>query len=144
MIFIQPFEENTKDQLEQIIEINLKVPILLTHDLYEVMKSNSSGTIIFINSSAGKQGYPNHTLYSTSKFGLAGFAQSLRQEAKQHNIRVISIHPGGIKTSLYEKLHKKPDTSGYMDAEKIAEMIVYLSETEGFSPDEIVISRLSK
>jgi NADP-dependent 3-hydroxy acid dehydrogenase YdfG len=144
MTFIQPFEKNTEEQLNEIIETNLKAPILLTHELYETMKIQQSGTIVMINSAAGKKGYPNHTLYSTTKFGLAGFTESLRQEAKKHNIRVISIHPGGVKTSLYDKLQEKPDTSAYMDAAKLAEIIVYLSETTALSPDEISISRMSK
>ncbi len=72
--FIQPFEENTEEQLDLIFATNLKSHILLTHDLYDLLKAQQSGTLVFINSSAGKQGYPNHTLYSTMKFGLNGFA----------------------------------------------------------------------
>jgi len=142
--FIQPFEDNTEEQLNRIVDTNLKAPILLTHELYGFMKLQGEGVIIFTNSSAGKQGYPNHTLYSTTKFGLSGFAQSLRHEARKFNIRILSVHPGGIKTPFYDHAKEKPDTSGYMDARKVAEIIVYLSETSDLSPDEIVINRLSK
>lgn len=142
--YIQPFEENTEAQLDTIFMTNLKAPILLTQELYETMKSQKSGTIVFINSAAGKQGYPNHTMYSTMKFGLNGFSQSLRQEAKKHGIRVVSIHPGGVNTNLYNNLKDKPDVNQYMDASKLAETIVYLAETTGMSPDEISISRTTK
>jgi len=142
--FIQPFEENTENQLQTILDINLKAPILLTHDLYETMKQQKEGTIVFINSSAGKQGYQNHTLYSTTKMGLNGFSQSLRLEAKKYGIRVISIHPGGVKTALYDKLKDKPDVDQYMDSKKVAEIVVYLTETSELSPDEISISRMTK
>ena len=142
--YIQPFEKNTEEQINTIFETNLKAPMLLTHDLYETMKTQKSGTIIFINSTAGKQGYPNHTMYSTMKFGLTGFSQSLRQEAKKFGIRVISIHPGGVNTALYNNLQDKPDVNQYMDATKLAETIVFLSETSGLSPDDISISRTTK
>lgn len=142
--FIQPFEENTEEQLESIYSTNLKAPILLTHDMYETMKSQKSGTIVFINSAAGKQGYPNHTMYSTMKFGLNGFSQSLRQEAKKYGIRVLSIYPGGVNTDLYNDLKDKPDVNQYMSPTKVAEIVVYLSETSELSPDEISISRTSK
>lgn len=142
--YIQPFENNTEEQLNTIFETNLKAPMLLTHDLYETMKSQKNGTIVFINSAAGKQGYPNHTMYSTMKFGLTGFSQSLRQEAKKFGIRIISIHPGGVNTALYNNLKDKPDVNQYMDASKLAETIVFLSETSGLCPDEISISRTSK
>jgi len=142
--YIQPFENNTEEQINTIFDTNLKAPMLLTHDLYETMKTQKNGTIIFINSAAGKQGYPNHTMYSTMKFGLTGFSQSLRQEAKKFGIRVISIHPGGVNTNLYNNLKDKPDVNQYMDAKKLAETIVYLSETSSLCPDEILISRMTK
>jgi len=142
--YIQPFEENTEEQLESIYSTNLKAPILLTHDVYKTMKAQKSGTIVFINSAAGKQGYPNHTMYSTMKFGLNGFSQSLRQEAKKYGIRVLSVHPGGVNTDLYNDLKDKPDVNQYMSAAKVAEIIVYLSETSELSPDEISISRTTK
>lgn len=141
---IQPFEENTEEQLDEILETNLKAPILLTHDLYDLMKTQGNGIIVFMNSAAGKQGYSNHTLYSTAKFGLTGFSQSLRLEAKKHGIRVISIHPGGVKTNLYNNVKEKPNVDEYMDPTKVAELVVTLTETEGLSPDELVISRMNK
>lgn len=97
------------------------------------MKKQRSGHIVFVNSSAGKEGYKNHTLYSTTKFGLAGFAKSLRQEAKQHNIKVTSVHPGGVKTNLYRSLKTSVDTSAYMDPKPVAEAIVFLPKLRDFA-----------
>lgn len=142
--YIQPLEENTRQQLDELIEINLKAPILLTQKLYPLMVRQKSGHIFIVNSTAGKEGKENHTMYCSAKFGLSGFAQSLRLEAKKHNIRVTSFHPGGVKTALYDNLKVKPDTSSFMDPAKVAEVLVYLSETEGLSPDEIVLNRLLK
>lgn len=127
-----------------MIEINLKTPILLTHELYDIFKKQNGGTIVFINSSAGKQGYPNHTLYSAAKCGLNGFTQSLRLEAKKHGIRVMSIYSGGVKTDFYNKVKIKPDVNQYMEPKKVAEIVVYLSETSEVSPDEILINRMTK
>jgi len=142
--FVQPFEDNTEEDLVKLFEISLKTPILLTHGLYEMMKTQQNGTIVFINSSAGKQGYPNHTMYSAMKFGLNGFSQSLRLEAKKYGIRVLSVHPGGVNTTMYKNAKIQPDVNQYMSPTKLAEVIVYLAETEELSPDEIAINRISK
>ena len=144
IIYLQPFETNTKEQVDRIVEINLKVPMLFTQKLYPMMVKQQSGHIFFVNSTAGKEAKPNHTMYNATKFGLVGFATSLRLEAKKNNIRVTSFHPGGVKTALYDKLKDKPDTSTFMEPAKVAEVLVYLSETEGLSPDEIVLNRMSK
>ncbi len=142
--FIQPFEQNTKEQLDKIVETNLKTPILLTQKFYPMMTKQKSGHIVFVNSTAGKEPKLNHTLYSSTKFGLSGFAQTLRLEAKKYNIRVTSFHPGGVRTKLYDRVSPKPDISTYMDPKKVAEVLVYLVETENISPDEIVINRMAK
>lgn len=140
--YIQPFEENTKEQLDKIIEIDLKVPMLLTKELYPLMIEQKSGHIININSTAGKEGKANHSMYSAAKFGLAGFTQALRTEAKKYGIRVTSVHPGGIKTALYDNLKQKIDASTYMDPKAVAEIIFFLSETQDMCPDEILLSRM--
>lgn len=116
--------------------------MLLTKELYPLMVKQKSGHIININSTAGKEGKTNHSMYSAAKFGLVGFTESLRTEAKKHHVRVTSIHPGGIKTALYDNLTQKVDTSTYMDPKEVAEVIVFLSETKGMCPDEIVLSRM--
>lgn len=142
--FIQPFEENTEEQFDKLLEVDLKAPILLTQKIYPFMVAQKHGTVININSTAGKEPRFHHTMYNAVKFGLDGFSQSLRLEARKHGIRVLSIFPGGIKTPFYDSLKTPVDVSGYMDPKKIAELVVYLSETEGISPDDIVINRLSK
>jgi uncharacterized protein len=135
--FIQPFLKNTDKQLTDIVEINLKAPILLTQQLYPLMVQQQSGHIININSAAGLIAKANHTMYSSVKFGLKGFADALRLEAKPHRIRVTSIFPGGINTDLYRNM--------YMDPVKIATLIVQLLETDpSLSPDELVINRMTK
>lgn len=144
ILYIEPFEKNTPKQLDQILAIDLKVPMILTQRMYPLMIAKRKGVIININSTSGKEPKLNHTMYTAAKFGLTGFTQSLRLEAKQYGIRVLSIHPGGIKTPLYDALENVPDTSTYMDAKNVAEIVVFLSETEGLSPDEIIINRLSK
>lgn len=144
IIYLQPFTTNTKEQVDQIMEINLKTPMLLTQKLYPVMVSQQFGHIVFVNSTAGKEAKPNHTMYNASKFGLTGFAISLRHEAKQNNIRVTSFHPGGTKSNLYDDLQSPPDMATYMNPSKVAEVLVYLTETEGLSPDEIVLNRMTK
>jgi short-subunit dehydrogenase len=136
--YVQPFLHNTEKQLDIIVEINLKAPMLLTRLLYPLMVNQQSGHIININAKS------NHTMYSAVKFGLKGFTDALRLEAKPNNIRVTSIFPGGINTELYRNQGEIPKHT-YMDPIKIAELIVQLIETDpSLSTDEIVINRMTK
>jgi short-subunit dehydrogenase len=144
IIHIKPFAENTEKELNDLIEIDMKAPMLLTQALYPLMLKQLSGHIIMINSTAGKEAKMNHTMYNAVKFGLKGFTDSLRLEAKTHGIRVTSFHPGGMNTEFYDHMTGVP-TEKYMDPVKIAEILIQIIETDPtLSPDEIVINRMTK
>lgn len=140
--YIQPFEENTPEQFDKIIAIDLKVPMFLTQKLWPLMVKQKSGHIINIISTAGREGKINHTMYCAAKYGLRGFSDALRVEAKKYSIRVTSVFPGGIKTELYRHLKNPPDTSAFMDPKQVAQSIVQLSESTGVCPDELVLTRM--
>jgi len=142
ILYIQPLEQNTEEQLDTIFEINVKSHIRLTQKLLPLMKQQQSGHIINIISTAGKEGKLNHTLYCATKYAMSGFTESLRFEAKQHNIRVSGIYPGGIKTHIFDTLPTKIDQTTFMEAEDVSKTIVDLSETKGISPDTLVITKL--
>jgi len=142
--FVQPFVKNTEKELDEIIAVNLKAPMLLTHRLYPMMVKQQSGLIVNINSVAGKEAKANHTMYSATKFGLKGFADALRLEAKPNRIRVMNFHPGGINTDLYRNMPEIPKEK-YMDPSKITAILVHLLETDpSIAPDEIVLNRMTK
>jgi short-subunit dehydrogenase len=142
--FINPLTDNTEEKIDNLLAINLKAPMLLTQRFYPLMVAQQSGFIININSAAGKEGKLHHSIYSAAKFGLKGFTDALRLEAKPHGIRVMSFHPGGINTELYRNLPEVPKEK-YMDPEKVAAILVQLIQTDpSISPDEIVLYRMTK
>lgn len=141
---IKPFETNTEEELELLYATDLKAPMLLTQRLYPFMVAQRSGHIINVNSTAGLEPKLHHTMYCAIKWGLTGFTKTLRLEAKKHNIRVTSFHPGGMNTAFYDKLEGVP-VETYMDPKSVAEIFVNLVETDpSLSPDEIVINRMTK
>lgn len=143
ILYIQPFETNTDDQLDAIFEINIKSHIKLTQKLFPIMRKQQSGHIINIISTAGKEGKLNHTMYCATKYAMSGFTESLRLEAKQFGIKVTGVYPGGIKTRLIDNLPNKIDQSTFMNATSVANAICNLSEVEGICPDSLVISRMN-
>ena len=77
---------------------NLKGSFMMTKNIVPLMIKNNSGKIVFINSVAGLNPYPYSSIYVASKYGLRGFSSSIREELREHNIKVISVHPGAIDT----------------------------------------------
>lgn len=93
-------ETLTSEQWQRVIDINLMGTIHACRAVFPVMKAQGSGDIINISSTAGRRAGWRFASYSTSKFGLTGFTESLRQEAGQVGIRISIIEPGATATDI--------------------------------------------
>ena len=86
----------TVEQLDRVIEVNLRVPIVLAHAFAPPMMSARRGQLVFMGSLSGKAATPGSTLYNATKFGLRGFAHALRAELHATGVGVSLISPGFI------------------------------------------------
>jgi short-subunit dehydrogenase len=91
------FTELTQDQIDQMIEINLRAPVALARALAPGMIERGRGHIVFISSLAGKAASPATSIYSATKFGLRGFALGLRQDLRPFGVGVSVVLPGFIR-----------------------------------------------
>jgi NADP-dependent 3-hydroxy acid dehydrogenase YdfG len=82
------------------IETNLTGTILLVRAVLPWMIDRRSGTIVLIGSLAGRVATPTYSVYAATKFGLVGFAESLRREVGIWGIRVSLLLPGAVDTAL--------------------------------------------
>lgn len=129
-------------------EVNLQ----RLHDLFDVnffgyfygcqialsqMKKQNGGLIININSTAGLEGKPEISAYSSSKFAVKGLTESVRKENKDSGIKVYGIFPGGMKTDIYKE--KYPDDfKDYMDIDSVVEKVMVNLRSENPEIDFIV------
>ena len=89
--------------------------------------------VVNVSSVAGRVARQGNGVYSATKFGVAAFSESLRQEVTRRHVRVSLIEPGAVSTELAS--HNRPEiledmlaTFGRMErmaAEDIAEAIVF-------------------
>lgn len=93
-------EQETFEQIDQNVSVNLLFPILLTRALATQIEA-AKGKVVLIGSVAHK-GSPNMASYAASKAGLAGFARSLEAEWRSR-IDVQVIHPGPTLTPMLKK-----------------------------------------
>jgi 3-oxoacyl-[acyl-carrier protein] reductase len=118
--------DTSEDEWNQTIDTNLKGAFLITKAILPYMIKRESGTIVNVNSGAGKAGFSDLSSYCASKFGLAGLA-----EVDMYNIRVMTIFLGQVATKMwqdydynyYEK-NKNKMLSPKKVAAKIVEMIL--------------------
>ena len=64
------------------------------------MRERQSGAIVNVSSVLGRWASPSSSAYSVTKFALAGFTDSLRQELVGTGIHVMGVYPGFIRTPM--------------------------------------------
>ncbi|HXP28776.1 MAG TPA: SDR family NAD(P)-dependent oxidoreductase [Solirubrobacteraceae bacterium] len=85
------------EELDRALDVNLRAPLVLAHELLPAMLERRRGHVVFMSSLAGKATSPGTALYSASKFGLRGFAGSLRADLHGSGVGVSTVLPGFIR-----------------------------------------------
>ena len=120
------------------LSVNLRGSFLITKFFSESMMQNKRGMFVYINSVAGKKAYPYSSAYVASKFGLLGFSRSMRAELREHNIKVISVHPGAVDTAFWDNVEGDFPRNQMMSSENVAKTIVHAI----CAPDNVVLEEL--
>ncbi|PYS85337.1 MAG: short-chain dehydrogenase [Acidobacteria bacterium] len=89
-------EEITEEGWDKVLETNLKGAMRLVRAALPVMAAQEFGDIVNVSSQAGKHGYADVPSYCASKWGLLGFAESVRDHVRKSgaNVRVFNFCPG--------------------------------------------------
>lgn len=123
------------DGWRKVIDINLYGTIYTTAAVVPHMKAAGGGDIINISSTAGRRAAGLFGSYATSKHGVNGFSESIRQELGGDNIRVSIVEPGATETEIadsvsdpkWAKMMKAHVTKeGAMKASDIADAIIFI------------------
>ncbi len=94
-------------KIEQIVQMNILSPIMLTKHFVKQMMAASGGRIVNISSIVASTGYPGLSVYSASKASLIGFSRSLAREVGSLGITVNVVAPGFIDTDMTDDLNPK-------------------------------------
>ena len=81
-------------EIDQMLSMNLRLPVYLTQACARVMLTQGSGSIVNISSLNGVRGHSGVAVYSATKAGLDGMTRSLARELGPKGIRVNTIAPG--------------------------------------------------
>lgn len=132
-----PIDQMTPDEFRRVIDINLTGTYLGMHYAVPSMKRAHGGVIINISSTAGLMGYANISAYSASKWGLRGLTKSAALELGSHGIRVLSVHPGPIRTPMIEGLGDDiaaaQPISRVGESEEVTKMVLFLAADATYS-----------
>ena len=85
------------DQIDRVLDVNLRAPIQLARVAAAAMTERGRGRIVFMSSLSAKSPQPSSSMYCATKFGMRGFALSLRAELHGTGVGVTVINPSFIR-----------------------------------------------
>ncbi len=117
-------EDISFEKIEEMIDLNLKAPLLLSKMFLKSIKKNK-GYIFNINSISAIKPAIFGAAYGASKAGLRHFGKSLFAESRKSGLKVININPDITKTSFFDNLHFSYDKDplSYINPQQIAKII---------------------
>lgn len=101
-IRIAPLAEQTDEEIERSIAVNLTGALLGCRRAAAVMKKQKSGTIINVSSVCARQAWPAFAPYSAAKAGMGQATDCLYNELRPFGVRVTSVIPSWGATEFAE------------------------------------------
>jgi short-subunit dehydrogenase len=86
----------TAEQVDRVIDVNLRSPIQMTHALLPGMLERGRGHLVYISSISGKVATPYSSLYNATKFGLRGFSFAMHEDLRGTGVGATAVFPGAV------------------------------------------------
>lgn len=106
------FETSTLDFIDQMMQLNMRAVIHLTHLFLPQLKSCKEAYILNVGSMASFRPMPYKNIYTATKSFIFYFSRALREELRQSSVKVSVLCPGPVPTS--EAVKKRMDSKGFV------------------------------
>jgi NAD(P)-dependent dehydrogenase (short-subunit alcohol dehydrogenase family) len=120
---VKPFAQLDVATWKRHIEVNLSGAFFVTSEALDALLESDRPHVFNISSVAGKRAFPGNVAYCTTKYGLRGFSDALREDLRANKIRVSSIYPGQTDTGIFKNVPGDWDRSKMNKPEDVAEVI---------------------
>lgn len=131
-------DELTRENIREVHEVNVLGAAVVAAHAAKIFKTQKSGAIVNIASTAAMKGYKRGSVYTSSKFALRAFTQCWQAELRPYNVRVIGVNPSEVPTAFNQpEREERPDDPKKLSSDEIAHAVVSALEmdTRGFIPE---------
>lgn len=115
--FLKPIVECTQDEIDKVLDIDLKGVIYGSREALKYMIPKKEGKIINFSSIAAKNAAPGTSIYGAAKSGVISFSKAIAREVARDNINVNVICPGIIKTPMWKNELKKISNNAELEVQ---------------------------
>ncbi len=132
-----PIDKMAPEEFRRVIDINLFGTFLGMQEVIPSMRRAGKGVIINISSTAGLMGYANIGAYTASKWGVRGLTKAAAMELGTDGIRVVSVHPGPIRTPMTDgigdEMCQTQPIKRFGEPEEVTRLVLFLAAEATYS-----------
>ncbi|MEX1666231.1 SDR family NAD(P)-dependent oxidoreductase [Zhongshania arctica] len=122
--------EQPREHMEWLFGVNYWGVINGVEAFLPELLTRPEACVVNISSLFGLISIPSQSSYNAAKFAVRGYSESLRQDIRDTNVRVVTVHPGGIKTNIANNgRHLNSITGNVADAAKTADIFNRIAAT---------------
>jgi len=137
------FVETSLAEFNDLISTNLVGHINCIKSVLPAMIRRKHGWIINIISNAAVKTFEESAAYTATKAGMLGVGRVLREEMREHGVKVVNVIPGAIDTTIWSPRVRERYGERMMQAKSVAEAVVAAYTMPGdVVVDEIVLRPL--
>ncbi|GHF68345.1 NAD(P)-dependent dehydrogenase (short-subunit alcohol dehydrogenase family) [Amycolatopsis bartoniae] len=96
-------EEVTDAEARSLFDLNVFGLINVTRAVLPVMRARGGGKLVHIGSRSGFEGEPGVSVYSASKFAVAGISEALSVELAPFGVQSMVVEPGVFRTDFLDR-----------------------------------------
>ena len=94
------FSDTSEADFDWLMQLNFAAPVRITRTMLPTLLQGRDPVIVNMSSVFGLIGPAAQSAYASSKFALRGFSEALMHELQDGPVRVLTVHPGGIRTGI--------------------------------------------
>jgi len=117
--------------IDRMLNLNVNAVMKNVHAVIPHMTGRGIGDIIITCSVAGNSAIPWEPVYSSSKWAMNCFTQTMRRQLNKHGVRVGQVNPGPVISALLadwpeENLQKAKENGALIEPTEVSEAVIFM------------------
>lgn len=129
-------------EFDACVQTNLRGVFLCSKAVLPAMISRASGMIVDVNSVASRKAFSGNAAYAATKAGALALGSALREEVRQHGIKVVEVLVGATTTNIWPEKSRNAHAHRMMEPLDVASVVsnlIDLFSTHRLQVEEITI-----
>ncbi|MGF1490273.1 MAG: SDR family oxidoreductase [Prochloraceae cyanobacterium] len=127
---MKQYNKITPEDLNFMLDVNLKGSFYTTQAAAKAMKENRSGHICNVVGILGKHSMTMASAYCAAKYGVVGFSKCMADELKRYGIKITLFYFGGVNTPFWDNVSLKVDRKKMLSVQTAVDAIWFALNAE--------------